>query len=198
MTGFEANLVYLRGYHEESVRDPNVFYNPATGWPLNPVTFGRPRPDFGPIRLIGTNGRSEALTLPTTFTRRYSKNFQLSVINTFVFFNNNAGVGGSGYGNDQINPFDLEYNWGSNGTARYSMRANGVWNLPYGVNFAAVLRYSTGNFSTYSSGLDPLAGYGRNRLRADLSWIPRNTFQNESAPIPPTSASPRTSDWDRR
>lgn len=180
VTGIEADLVYLKGYNEESVRDPNVFYNPATGWPRNPVTAGRPRPEFGPIRLIGTSGWSEALTLPVTFTRRYANSFQASVIYTLVFFNRNAGVGGSGYGNDQINPFDIYYNFGSAGSDRSTIRANGVWNLPLGFNVSGVWRLQSGDYSTYSSGVDPLAGYGRNRLRADLSWIPRSTFKNEA------------------
>ena len=58
--GVDVNLVYQRGYNEETVRDPNVFYNPATGWPKNPVTSGRPRPDYGPIRLIGNTTEAEA------------------------------------------------------------------------------------------------------------------------------------------
>lgn len=177
--GIDANLVYLRGYNEESVRDPNVFYDPATGFPKNPVTFGRPAAAYGPIRLIGTNGRSESLTLPVTFTKRYSKSFQLNATTTFVFFNRNAGVGGSGYGNDQINPFDINYNFGSAGSAFVTFRTDGVWNLPLGLNLSGVFRYSSGGYSTYSSGLDPLAGYGRNRLHADLSFIPRSTFQND-------------------
>jgi hypothetical protein len=176
----DTNLVYRRGFSEESQRDPNLFYDPATGWPKNPVRFGRPAPSYGPIRLLGTKGWSESLTLPTTFTRRYARNFQLSVIYTLVLFNDNAGVGGAGFGNEQINPFDINYNWGSAGSDRHSLRTYGVWNLPLGFNVSGVWRYSSGGYTTFSSGLDPLGGYGRNRLRADLSWIPRNTFKNES------------------
>jgi len=180
VTGFEANLVYQRGYHEESVRDPNVSYDPATGWPKHPVTFGRPRPDYGPIRLIGTSGRSEYLALPASFTRRYRDNFQLSTTYTLMFYKDDAGLGGSGYGNDLLNPFDINYNWGrANDFARHTLRANGIWNLPLGLNLSGLFRYQSGNFSTFNSGLDPLGGYGRNRLRADLSFIPRNTFETE-------------------
>jgi hypothetical protein len=179
VTGFEANLVYLRGTHEESVRDPNLFYDPVTGWPKDPTKFGRPLPQYGPIRLIGTNGRSRSLTLPMTFTRRYSKRFELTATYTYVFISENAGVGGSGYGNDQIDPFNINYNYGYSGAAKHSFRANGLWNLPWGVNFAGAFQYSSGTYSTYSSGLSPLGGYGNNRLTADLSFIPRNTFHND-------------------
>jgi hypothetical protein len=181
ITGFEANLVYQRGYNEESVRDPNVFYEPATGWPKNPVTFGRPRRDYGPIRLIGTTGHSESLMLPMSFTRRYRNNFQIAATYTLMFFKNDAGVGGSGYGNDLLNPFDVNYNWGrASDFARHTFRANGIWNLPKGLNLSGLLSYQSSNPYTLNSGLDPLGGYGRNRLRSDLSFIPRNTFYTDA------------------
>ena len=180
--GIDANLVYQRGYNEESVRDPNVFYNPATGWPRNPVTSGRPRPDYGPIRLIGTQGHSEYLILPATITRRYRNNFQATLVYTLMFFRNDAGIGGSGYGNDLLNPFDVEFNFGrSTDFARHTLRANGIWNLPYGLNLSGLFRYQSAGATTYSSGLDPLGGYGRNRLRADLSFIPKGTFMAEGS-----------------
>jgi hypothetical protein len=181
ITGLDVNLVYQRGYNEESVRDPNVFFDAATGWPKNPVTAGRPRRDYGPIRLIGTQGRSEALTLPLSFTRRYRNNFQLATTYTLMFFKNDAGVGGSGYGNDLLNPFDIDDNWGrANDFARHTLRANGIWNLPKGFNLSGLLSYQSSNPYTLNSGLDPLGGYGRNRLRADLSFIPRNTFYTDA------------------
>jgi hypothetical protein len=180
VTAIEADLVYLQGYHEESVRDPNVFYDPATGWPKNPVTSGRPRPEYGPIRLIGTNGWSESLTLPVTFTRRYANNFQASVIYTVVFYDRNAGIGGSGYGNDQFNPFDISYNRRDSGVDKHRLRAHGVWNLAMGFNLSGVWQFQSGNYSSFSSGLNPLGGYGSNRLRADLSFVPQNTFKNEA------------------
>jgi hypothetical protein len=178
--GIDANLVYQRGYNEETVRDPNVFYNAATGWPLNPVTAGRPRRDYGPIRLIGTNGHSEYLILPATFTRRYRNNFQATLVYTLMFFRNDTGIGGSGYGNDQLNPFDVEFNWGRSADfARHTLRASGIWNLPLGLNLSGLYRYQSSGASTFSSGVDPLGGYGRNRLRADLSFIPKGTFAAE-------------------
>src|SRR6185436_2028078 len=155
--GVDANLVYQRGYNEETVRDPNVFYNPATGWPKNPVTSGRPRPDYGPIRLIGTQGHSEYLILPATITRRYKNNFQATLVYTLMFFRNDAGIGGSGYGNDLLNPFDVEFNFGrSSDFARHTLRANGIWNLPWGINFSGLYRYQSDGAQTFSSGLDPL------------------------------------------
>ena len=49
--GFDADLVYQRGYDEDTQVDPNVFYDPATGFPKNPSVYGRPNPAYGPINL---------------------------------------------------------------------------------------------------------------------------------------------------
>lgn len=179
VSAIEADLVYLEGYHEETVRDPNAFYNPATGWPRNP-SQGRPRTDYGPIRLIGTDGWSESLTLPVTFTRRYSNNFQGSVIYAYVFFDRNAGIGGSGYGNDLYNPFDASYNRRDSGIDHHKVRFNGLWNVGMGFNVSGVWQFLSGDYSSFTSGLNPLGGYGNNRLRADLSFVPLNTFKNEA------------------
>src|SRR5206468_3090372 len=42
--GFDADLVYYKGQHEDEQLDPNVFYDPVTGFPKNPSRFGRPNP----------------------------------------------------------------------------------------------------------------------------------------------------------
>jgi len=180
ISAIEADVVYLEGYHEETVRDPNAFYNPATGWPKNPSTAGRPRTDYGPIRLIGTDGWSESLTLPVTFTRRYANNFQGSLIYTYVFFDRNAGIGGSGYGNDLYNPFDVSYNRRDSGVDHHKVRFNGLWNVGMGFNVSGVWQFLSGDYSSFTSGLNPLGGYGNNRLRADLTFVPLNTFKNEA------------------
>ena len=99
-----------------------------------------------------------------------------------MFFRDDAGIGGSGYGNDLLNPFDVEFNFGRSADfARHTLRANGIWNLPWGMNLSGVYRYQSAGAQTFSSGLDPLGGYGRNRLRADLSFIPKGTFDAEGS-----------------
>ena len=72
----DADLVYKKGYHFETQNDPNLFYDPATGLSRNPLNFGRPRNDYGPFRLIGTDATSEYLALVTAANRRYRNNYQ--------------------------------------------------------------------------------------------------------------------------
>ena len=178
--GVDADLLYTRGYHGESQRDPNLFYDPATGRSKNPATFGRPRPDFGPIRLLGTDARSEYMGLATSFTRRYRNQFQLGMTYTLMFFKNDEGVGGSGYGNDRLNPFDMGYNWGvANDFQRHTFRANGIWNLPFGLSLAGVFRYGSTGYATFSSGFNLLGGPGANRYRRDGSFVERGQFKQD-------------------
>jgi hypothetical protein len=180
VTGIEADLVFLQGTNEEMVRDPNLFYNPATGWPHHAVNFGRPRRDFGPIRFIYSGGSSESLTLPVTFTKRFSDNYQFNVIYTWIFYAWNHGTGGAGYGNDQINPFNVSFNKRDTGEDRHIVRANGVYSLPMGFQLSGVWQFNSGSYSSYTSGRNPLGGFGNNRLRNDLSFVPLNTFKNEA------------------
>jgi len=178
--GFDADLIYTRGYAEETQRDPNLFYDPATGLPKNPTTFGRPRPDFGPIRLLQTNGRSDYLALATSLMRRYRNNFQLGMTYTVMFFKHDMGVGESGYNNSLINPFDIEYNWARSGSfQRHTLRANGIWNLPWAFTIAGLFRYGSGTYTNINTGFNPLGGTGSNRFRGDLSFVPRNTFKQD-------------------
>ncbi|MGE0126371.1 MAG: carboxypeptidase regulatory-like domain-containing protein [Vicinamibacterales bacterium] len=179
---FDADLVFKKGYHFETQNDPNLFYDPATGLSKNPITFGRPRPDYGPFRLIGTDASSEYLALVTAANRRYRNRYQYGVTYTYMFFDNSSGLGGAGYGNNYINPFDISYNWGRSATfQRHTLRANSIVNLPWDVLLATIYQYGSGNYSSISSGFNLLGGPGANRFRRDGSFIPVNTFRGDPA-----------------
>jgi hypothetical protein len=178
--GVEADLVYKRGYHYETQNDPNYFYDPVTGLAKNPSVFGRPRPDYGPFRLIGTDASSEYLALVTAANRRYRNRYQYGVTYTLMFFDNGSGVGGAGYGNTYINPFDINYNWSRSGSfQRHTLRANTIINLPYSLSLAAIFQYGSGTYSSISSGFNLQGGPGSNRFRRDGTFIPQNTFKND-------------------
>ena len=178
--GVEADLVYKRGYHYETQNDPNYFLDPVTGLARNPSVFGRPRPDYGPFRLIGTDASSEYLALVTAANRRYRGRYQYGVTYTLMLFDNGSGVGGAGYGNTYINPFDINYNWSRSGSfQRHTLRANTIINLPYSLSLAAIFQYGSGTYSSISSGFNLQGGPGANRFRRDGSFIPQNTFKND-------------------
>jgi hypothetical protein len=177
--GFDADLVYNRGWHEDSQRDPNLFYDPATGLPRNPSVFGRPNPAYGPINLKESKGESENLQLATSFTRRYRNNFQVGVTYTYMFYKKDTGVGNAGYGATQMNTFDIMMDWAdASDFQRHTFRVNGIWSMPFGLTAAGSFRYGSGNPTTINGGSDPL-GLGTNRIRRDLSIIGRNSFMGD-------------------
>ena len=172
---FDSDLIYNEGRFEETQSDPNVFYDEATGFNLPPARFGRPRPDFGPIRLISTRGKSDYLALANSFTRRYRDNFQLGATYTVMFFKHDTDLGSSGYGSSLQNHFNVDDNWGrANDFQKQTLRLNGIWTLPHDISIAGFYRFGSGEYTSTSSGYRP-TGIG-NRIRADYSLIPRNEF----------------------
>jgi hypothetical protein len=176
----DADLVYYRGFDEDVQRDPNVFYNPATGFPLNPTTYGRPARAFGEIKAKDSTGRSNYAGVASSVTRRYRNNFQLGFSSTLMFMKDDTGIGIVGYSNQQFNTFDLDQDWGrSQEFQRLTLNANGVWTLPKGFNLSGAYHYGTGNYTTITLPVDVLGlGYVR-RVRPDLSVVPRNTFKED-------------------
>ena len=179
--GVDADLVYYRGRNEDEQLDPNVFYDPVTGFPENPSKFGRPNPAYGPINLKASTGYSDYLALPTSFTRRYRNNFQFGFTYTLMFFKRDTGIGSAGYGNQQLNPFNLSQDWArSTEFQRHTVNANGVWNLPHAFLLAGSFHYGSGNYTTITSPADPLGQVnGARRVLADLTVLPRNTFLSD-------------------
>lgn len=176
----DADLVYKEGHHFETQNDPNLFFDPVTGLSKNPLTFGRPRNDYGPFRLIGTDARNEYLALVTAANRRYRNNYQYGITYTLMFFENSHGLGGAGYGNNYINPFDIDYNWGrANTFQRHTFRANSIINMKWNIMLATIFQYGSGTYSNVSTGFNLLGGPGANRFRRDGSFVPVNTFHND-------------------
>jgi hypothetical protein len=181
LMGFDADLVHYKGYREDSQRDPNLFYNPETGLPLNPNVFGRPNPAYDSIHLNESHGRSDYLALATSFKRRYHNRFQLGVTYTLMFYKHDTGIGSAGFGAQQVNNFDINTDWATaRDFQRNTVRVDGVWTLPYGLTFSAFYGYGSPNPSfTTSTNVDPL-GLGSTRVRSDLSVIPRNNYYGDS------------------
>ena len=96
-----------------------------------------------------------------------------------MFYKHDTGVGSAGYGAQQLNTFDVMADWSrSSDFQRHTVRLNGIWNLPWGIGLAGSFRYGSGNYSNVTTNVDPL-GLGANRIRSDLTIIPRNTFHGD-------------------
>jgi hypothetical protein len=173
--GFDVDLVYERGWNLGSGRDPNLFYDPVTGYNLHPTGVGRPRPDVGSITLYESHGRSEKLQLASSFTRRYRENFQAGLTYTLMFFGRDTGVGAQGYYGVVDNHFDrtLDDQFGrSIDFQRHTLRMNGLYRLPADITLAGSYFYGSGNYFQSITGLNPFGSGAGSRLRADGSIIP--------------------------
>jgi len=177
--GFDADLVHWQGRNEDTQRDPNLFYDPATGFNV-PPNLGRPNPAYGPITLRESKGHSDYLALASSFTRRYANNFQAGATYTLMFYKRDTGAGGSGYGATPNNPFNLEGEWARSADfQRHTVRANAIVRLPWAISLAGSFFAGSGNYFNVTSGFNAY-GSGGTRVRRDFTIIPRNSFKGRS------------------
>ena len=179
---FDADLVYERGSHLGSNRDPNLLYDPVTGYNRHPTQVGRPRPDVGVITLYDSRGRSERLQLATAFTRRYKDNFQAGVTYTLMFFGNDTGVGVQGYGGVIDNHFDMDLSdqFGrASDFQRHTLRMNALYRLPWEITLAGSYFFGSGNYYQSVTGLNPYGSNAGTRQRRDGSIIPVRDFKGD-------------------
>ena len=73
--GFEADFTHWKGHNFGNQRDPNLFFNPATGYNANPAQ-GRPDPKFGKIQWLASDGRADFAAISTALNRRFRNNWQ--------------------------------------------------------------------------------------------------------------------------
>jgi hypothetical protein len=158
--GVEADFTHWKGYNFGNQRDPNLFFNPATGYNVNPAQ-GRPDPKFGKIQWLASDGRADYAAISTALNRRFRNNWQASVNYTLTLFQNDNTTGFQYEGN---NPFDPEAEWArSTEFQRHTVRINGIWRLPYDMSIDGAYLYGSGNYyqSTYAA--TPFGAVGNNR-----------------------------------
>ncbi|MGC4049053.1 MAG: hypothetical protein QM757_06010 [Paludibaculum sp.] len=59
----DADLTALEERDQVRGRDPNLFYDPVTGYNLDPNKYGRPNPAYGQIQWMESKGRTETVLL---------------------------------------------------------------------------------------------------------------------------------------
>ncbi|HEV2983503.1 MAG TPA: TonB-dependent receptor, partial [Vicinamibacterales bacterium] len=181
ITGVDADLIYYRGYHLANNYDPNVFYDPQTGFNLPPNKFGRPYPAFSTVTMFASDGKSEDLHLATALTRRFKDNFQLGVTYTLMFFRNDTSTSDSALYGQPNNNFCEACEFGRGADfQRHTLRMNGVYQLPHGFGLAGSYFFGSGNYFQITHPGNPYGDVGGSRIAADGSIIPRNTFGGSS------------------
>jgi hypothetical protein len=158
--GIEADFTHWKGYHFARQRDPNLFFNPATGYNRNPAQ-GRPDPAYGQIQWLESNGRADYAAISSAITRRYRNNWQAALTYTLGLFANDNTTGFQSQGN---NPFDPEAEWArSTEFQRHTVRLNGIWRLPYDVSVSGAYLFGSGNYYSTTYAANPFGHTGVNR-----------------------------------
>jgi hypothetical protein len=160
----ESDLTGWDWYRDTRSHDPNLFFDPTTGYNVDP-RFGRPNPAYGQISYFTSNGRRDYLGLSNGFTRRLSHSFQGGVTYTLMFFMHDDGTIGyssSAANNDFTAPGS---EWAtSTDFQRNTVRAWALYQLPWGVSISGAYFYGSGNrYATTVSGT-PYGKPGTNRL----------------------------------
>jgi hypothetical protein len=160
--GFDADLTALEERNQVRGRDPNLFYDPVTGYNKDPNKFGRPNPAYGQIQWMESKGKTETVLLSSSFTRRFRNNFQGGVTYTRTLRKNDNTTG---FGIQANNQFNLDGDWSqSSDFQRDTFRANGIVNLPWQTTLAGSFLYGSGAHYSASLSGKPYNKPGTNRL----------------------------------
>ena len=165
----EADLTHWKAYHQGRQRDPNLFFDPATGYNRNPSTAGRPDPKFGQIQWLESNGRAEYAAIASGLTRRFRNNFQANVAYTLMFFMRDNTTGFQYQGN---NPFEPDAEWArSTEFQRHTLRLNGIYRMRWGFTLAGAYLFGSGNYFATTVALNPFGHTGTTRLNSGTTVL---------------------------
>ena len=159
---FDVDLTDLEELRQVRSRDVNLFYDPVTGYNKDPAIFGRPNPAYGLDQWLTSDGKTQSRLLSSSFTRRFSHNFQAGATYTRTLsMKDNT----TGFGYLANNQFDPNADWAqSTGFQRDTLRANGIINLPWQFAVAGSFFYGSGSHYNASSSSSPYSKPGTNRL----------------------------------
>ena len=179
--GFEADLTHWKGYNFARQRDPNLILNPVTGYNLAPG-LGRPDPKFGQIQWLESKGRADYAAIQTGINKRYSSNWQSSLTYTYMLFMHDDTTNFQYQGN---NPFDPEAEWArSTDFQRHTLRLNGLWRGPWGINLSGAYFFGSGNYYATTFAANPFGHTGTNRYVTTPVTVPdaiRDRFDGPSS-----------------
>jgi len=195
----ETNYVYTGGRLEEDASQVNLTYNPATGAnnPFSNIRL-RPFPTWGAVNFELLEGRSNYHGWDSTFTKRFSNNWQLNATYTLAYFRDASAARDQWFlGDDGVvarRPIgfpiarDLGGEYGLAGSAggfagsgadqRHRATVNGIWDIGYGVQFSGLYFFGSGERRSPDAGTDNrnVGSLGSNRLRRDGTIIERNSL----------------------
>jgi hypothetical protein len=170
--GIEGDLTVWKGYNFARQRDPNLFFNPATGYSLNPTTAGRPDPRYGVIQWLESKGKADYGAISTAVNRRYRNNWQASLSYTLMLYMNDNTTNFQYQGD---NPFNPDAEWArSQEFQRHTLRLNGIWRIPVwgGINLSGAYLYGSGNYYQTNFAANPFGHGGITRYVTAATTVP--------------------------
>jgi hypothetical protein len=170
--GLDVDLTHYNGHRETRTTDPNLFYDPATGYNRNPA-LGRPNPAYGVISNFVSTGHSDQTLLSAALTRRFRNRLQAGATYALMLAMHDDGAiayGGSS-GNNPFDYLDGEYAT-SLAFQRHTVRAWGIYQLPWGFSTAVSYAYGSGNRYAASIATQPYGKGGTNRLNLTAAGAP--------------------------
>jgi hypothetical protein len=161
--GFEADLTHYEGRNIAQTIDPNLFYDPVTGYNRNPA-LGRPNPAYGVVSTFVSTGRSDQTMVSMALNRRFRNRFQAGA--TYALMLAMHDDGGIAYGGSSgNNPFDRASEYAtSTDFQRHTVRAWGVFQPGWGFTTSVSYSYGSGTRYNVSVATQPYGKGGTNRL----------------------------------
>ena len=199
----EINYVFTGGRREETAQQVNLTYNPATGanYPFSDISR-RAFPQWGAVNFELLEGWSNYHGVDLTFTKRFSRHWQVTATTTRSWFRDAEPFRDQWYiGTDGVvarRPigFPLARDMGGDysfagsasgggfqqgGDQRQRAVLNGIWDIGRGVQLSGIYVYGSGERYRVLYGSDLRDEAGGNpvtlqRYRRDGTIIPRNGF----------------------
>jgi len=169
VTGIEADLTHFNEYHDTRTIDPNLFYDPATGYNKNPAAVAgvpnRPNPSYTQIAYFVSNGHRDQTMLSAGLNRRFKNNFQAGVTYALMFsMHDDGNIGYTAPGqNNQFDYLNGEYAT-STDFQRSTARLWGMYRFPFDISASVSYFYGSGNRFAATIATSPYGKVGTNRL----------------------------------
>jgi len=167
---FSGDFVYWRVYKEWQRHDANLFFNPATGFNVNPNTGGRPDARYAQVLHFVTPNAAGAIYYgyQMEVQRRFAKRYQAGVAYTVSKLKDSS-PGPFNYPNNQ---FDLADEWAQSADdQRHTLNFNGSLSLPWGFQSSLFYHLGSGAAFAVSSPQNPFAYTGGSRTFANSATV---------------------------
>jgi hypothetical protein len=178
--GIEADFTHWKGYNFARQRDPNLFFNPVTGYSLNPTTAGRPDPAYGVIQWLESKGSADYGAISSAVNRRYRNNWQASLSYTLLLFMHDDTTNFQYQGD---NPFNPDAEWArSTEFQRHTLRMNGIVRLKGDFSVSGAYLFGSGNYYQTNFAANPFGHGGVTRFVNAPTTVPESASDRFDGP----------------